>query len=461
MKKILISIIAILSVIQAGYAQLTVKVDEKFELTSTVFFMAGVPEYWNCAIPSYRRDIIKELSPYELTEPIHFIRELNIQHAIGYNAVSTTADMLEIKNGKIRLQSQYDIAEIAQYDSRWTPELFAKYIKMLNIFYKQSNFHKFYTSHAELYKLAEDRINSHIAGTATEWFKSFYGKELSPDIKIYISLVNGPSNYAINSGVLLGMMCDKDSLPAANPSTVSVLIHELGHHYANPIVDSYWHQMEASANKIFPHVKDQMRKIAYGDAKTTMVEWLNRLFVLMYSKETGDDWYRANLSRELKNGFIWMERSVKFMDNFYANRDKYPTVEDFMPQLIGFLNYTADNFDFVLREIEISRPYITNIYPILESDITDASEVVITFSEPMLGSYGFMGWPSNTIPIEFDFKNIHWSKDYRKCTIPLFPDKMEKGKAYGIKLSSKAFISAKYFWLDDKCVDLIFKPKSE
>ena len=142
-----------------SYSQIISKVDERFELTSIMFALAGVPEYCECAIPSYVEDIITELAPYEFTEPINYIRELNTMHAIGYNNVSTTAEMLEIKNGKIRLQPQFDISQISKYDSQWNEELFAKYLKMINQFYKESNFHKFYKDHKELYDIATNRMN--------------------------------------------------------------------------------------------------------------------------------------------------------------------------------------------------------------------------------------------------------------------------------------------------------------
>ena len=73
-----------------------------------------------------------------------------------------------------------------------------------------------------------------------------------------------------------------------------------------------------------------------------------------------------------------MRRSMDFMENFYAHRDLYPHIEDFMPQLIAFLNFTADNFDSVLTEYKNRHPYITNVYPAVNSDITGFNEIIIT-----------------------------------------------------------------------------------
>lgn len=444
-----------------GYAQMSAKVDEKFELTSIVFALAGVPEYCDIAIQSYYDDIIKEMIPYAMSEPIEYIRILNQNHMIGYAAVSSTASMLEIHNGKIRLQAKYDISKISEADSRWNEELFAKYIDMLNKFYKLSNFRRFFEKHRPLYELAEQRMNEIIVNTSSGWFKSFFGKELDPDMKIYINLTNGPHNYAIPGGVLIGVQSTDKNDRSLSPGTMYVFMHELCHHYTNPLFSSYWDSIKDAADKIYPHVKDQMYKNAYGDSASTMGEWLNDLFVLMYFKETNDKWLRANVSEKIKRGFIWMERSMEFVNNFDMNRDKYPTINEFMPQLVDFLNYTADNFEFVEREYKHSNPYITNIYPAPGSDITDVTEVIITFSEPMLGSYGFIGIPDNAEPLDFYFENVKWDDSRCRVIIPLKPNTRKQGETYGLKLHPNFFLSAKYFPLDDRFIDLIFKPTAK
>ena len=63
MKRLLIGIICLCFLPNNSYCQLKARVDERFELTSIVFALAGVPEYCQISIPSYKRDIIKELTP--------------------------------------------------------------------------------------------------------------------------------------------------------------------------------------------------------------------------------------------------------------------------------------------------------------------------------------------------------------------------------------------------------------
>jgi len=442
--------------VQVGYAQLKVRVEERYELTSIIFALAGVPEYCQGGIPSYFQDMVDEFRPYELSEPVEFVRELHQVHRIGYNAVPAAACMLEIKNGKISLQPKYVISKVSEMDSRWTEALFSQFITQLNIFYKESKFHTFFEKHKDLYNLAEQRVNEHIKNTATDWFASFFGEPLSPDIEIYISLTNGPNNYSTPDGVLLGMMSDAEGQPAPNANTTALLIHEISHHYTYPIFLSYWDKMKGAADTIYPPIMYKMAAIAYGDARTSMNEWFNNLAVLMYQKESKDQWFKASIYHNMKRGFIWMQRSVDFMEYFYADRDSYPYIKDFMPQLVSFLDYTAQNFAFVEREFEASQPYMTHIFPAPGFDITQTDEIVITFSEPMLGSTGFEIISEEGIEI-LPVSDLVWENDKRQIRLKLTPQKIEYGHTYGIRLRPEWFKSARYFDLHEMSKDVIFR----
>lgn len=69
-----------------------------------------------------------------------------------------------------------------------------------------------------------------------------------------------------------------------------------------------------------------MRTIGYGDASSALCEWMNDLFVIMYMTETGNENIPMYTALEMNKGFFWMERSVDFMRNFYADRERYPHV---------------------------------------------------------------------------------------------------------------------------------------
>lgn len=434
-------------------------VDERFELTSIMFGLAGVPEYCQCNIPSYLQDVIDELAPYEQTEAINYVRELNQFHQIGYNVVAKTAEILEIKNGQIKLLEKYNISKISEFDPRWNSDMFAKFLTLTNDFYRQSNFHRFFKKHSELYKLAEKRTEELLSNEIDDWFISFYGKSLewNRDLKIYVSLWNGPHNYSIPGGVVIGMRSDTEGLPAPNKdNTLRVLIHELSHHFMNPIVDRYWEQMQAAAVRLYASTKDIFSaKSAYSGERAIMCEWLTELSAIMYQYENKSPWVKFLIKRKTEEGFIWMQRSIDFMTHFYSEREKYPYFENFMPQIIDFLNYSANNVDMIMREYDTRKPYITEVYPTIGTDISNVSQIEITFSEPMLGSHGFNG-AGNTGAEVLPVERVQWSDNYRKLYLILSSDMINPNCIYSAELKTEFFISSRYFSLDDNCKTLIF-----
>jgi hypothetical protein len=290
------------------------------------------------------------------------------------------------------------------------------------------------------------------------WFGRFFGEPLDSSLTVYLSLVNGPSNYAVPNGVLMGMSGDMEGLPYVDEHrTLPVLIHEFGHHYVNPIAASYRSQMEKAAGIIFPKVESRLNMAGYGDAWTMTVEWLNELCVLMYFKEANSEWLAYRISVPFWRGFIWMERSVGFMENFYADRERYPYMHDFMPQLVLFFNYIAEQIEIVYTEFMNCCPFIVSTYPAVGSDITGFDKIVITFSEPMMGSHGDMGiFDENIQVLPYDWQNVTWSDDMRQATLPLITDEIEENSIYGLQLASQAYCSARYFPLNKKCTNLIF-----
>lgn len=124
-------------------AQMHARVDPRFELTSIAFWLAGACEYSQCGVPAYARDIDNHFLKYAEHPLIAFIRQIRIDYGIGYNAVSGTADWLQINDGRVVLDPAYDAAEVAKTDSRWTEPVFRRYLKLLDDFYREGDFHAF------------------------------------------------------------------------------------------------------------------------------------------------------------------------------------------------------------------------------------------------------------------------------------------------------------------------------
>lgn len=455
MKRLCLFIIFYVLTFYSVNAQLKSEVSECFELTSIAFRIAGAPEYINNQLQDYTGKIDKYFAPYNNHPLIPFLKEMRNEYGVGYDAVSSVTAYLVIKKGNVIVNPLLSISEISKFDSRWTEENLKTFVKQLNDFYKKTNFRDFYLQHTDLYKVAVERMDNFLKDINPEWFESFFGEKFD-DKMIIVSLCNGSSNYSfrfpekkgdLKDGIVIGVSSDQSDLPCFPANSKTIIIHELLHHYTNRRIDLYWPQIKIAAEKIYPHVKEKMFKNAYGKAKTVMGEWFNNLCEILYIQDNpGLTLTFEQLTGLMEyKGFIWMGRSVQFMKHFYENRNIFVTIDDYMPQIVGFVNYTADNFDQVIEEYNNCLPYIVDVFPAPGSTISkEIKAIEVYFSKPMLGSMGIKNIDNkNVIPLPCP-EEPYWKNKF-VFVIPFDSALLEKGKTYGCILLRKAFQDNKMF----------------
>lgn len=438
-------------------AQLRSSTNELFELSSIAFRLAGAEEYSHCPVASYAEDIDKYFAPYSDHELIGYVKEIQEKYLIGYDAVANAAACLVLQNGEITLAPMFDAVKISQIDGRWTAEAYVNYVKLLNAFYNDSKFDKFYSDHRKLYKVATDRADKLLKSIDTKWFDSFFGEDLG-DVRILVSLCNGKVNYAFSLlnknngfGIIIGCDADAKGMPAFSALMPQTIIHELSHGYTNKLIYGIWDEIEPAALKIYPHVAERMLKIAIGFPKNVMTEWFTDLCTDMYFRENGATNGISpafQIALQQNRGFIWMEKSVDFMNGFYENRDLYPTVKDYMPRLVLFINEIAANFDQVIADFENRNPRVVETSPAPNSTVALSTDrIVITFSEPMAtNSYGYGRTNEKevlTVPAQNGDKEF-W-QDEKTFVIPIKSHKLIPNKKYGLILDRYFFTSAKQY----------------
>ena len=455
MKKIYVISLILLSLVNIAKSQVKSQVNECFELTSIVFRLAEANEYVNNQLENYTTEIDVFFSSHKNHKLISFIKEIREKNGIAYDAIAVAAGCVDIINGKVVVNSQCDVTKISEIDNRWSEQNFKTYVSLLNDFYIETRFHSFFEQHDSLYRLAEDRMNELLADYNFDWFNSIFGEELKDPI-IVVSLCNGPHNYAYSTnfnverfGIVIGCAADSKGEPFFNRSMTIIITHELLHHYINPRISLYWNQIDSVSNIIYTPVKDKMAAAAYSNAKTTMTEWFVNLLSIMYEREkTGWDISHLIRNSQIK-GFIWMERSILFMEHFIKDRKQYATIDDYMPHIIKFIQNTAAEFDIVLNEFDNRHPYVVDIFPISGSTIESHIDTIkIRFSEPMFGSHGIKAVGDENIFPPFFIEKPSWIDDYTFIII-LDKSKHEKGKTYGFKLNYQFFQSAKTYGLKE------------
>ena len=474
MKKTSLLFILCINLLQ-GFSQLNSHVDERFELVSIAFRLAEAKEYVNNNVKDYVKDIDAYFEPYKKHPLIQYVKEIRERDEVAYDAVSGITFQLEIKANQVGLHPKTDKKAFLESEPRWKEDTMDKFIRLLDKFYKETKFKTFFNRHQNLYRETEKRFDEMLKTIHFEWFQSFFGDPLG-NPAVYVSLCNGPSNYALNEyrkdglsnyGIIIGCpRVDEEGIPNFiqrynrynNPvyyeSIIKVIIHEFSHHFNNPLVEKYEQEMIASAEKMFPYVRERLANYAYGDAKAILYEGLNELFTNMYFRENNiPNVYNIRYNED--RGFVWMRRAIRFMNNFYENRILYPDIKKFIPQLVSFINTSGNQIEQIMDEYTHSFPYIVNVFPGINSSVSaDVKEIRVEFSHPMMhGAYGigvvkqdFVKMPKmkkgyysedGTLIILEDDENYkgavsvcYWS-DEKTLIIPV---ELEKGGNYGLLL---------------------------
>lgn len=428
------------------FSQIYAKVDERFELTSIVFRLSEAEEYVNNEVLNYVSDIDIYFAKYKKHPLIEYIKYIREKDEVAYNAVSNFANHLKNKNNEFVL-SEKDINCLVEYDLRWNKETLTQLVKLLNSFYRDSKFSTFYKNNNKLYSEAEVRFEKELKKIHFKWFESFFGKPLQ-NVSIYISLCNGRSNYALGNGILIGSsQTDMEGIPVFNYDDIApVIIHELCHNFTNPIFldmsEELKMKLDSASDIIYPYVKNLLEVVAYENAQAIYLEGFNNLFTNMYYRDYPSGFEKYNISNNENYGFIWMSRAMLFMESFYSNRNLYPTINEFIPELANFLTFTANNIEYISEEYKMKFPQITSIFPSLNDEIDSSiKEIRINFSHSMNNSFGILNCTDDSYVIpqftitEESMLNL-WSIDKRTLILPVI---LKEKSLYGFTLPKGIF----------------------
>ena len=308
--------------------KLKVTVDPRVELMGVIFHLAGNPEYNNCKSKSYMRNLNEYFAGYRDHPAVKMATKLCKTRGVSYDAVMGIA---------VHIQDINSCSEIVPFeprpdtlDPRWRIDEAREFLADCRDFVKETDFKAFLAMNQSQYDTATARLQQLIDTQANlSWFDKFFGPRNDVDFNLVISILNGPGNYGCRV------------YPTFGPSVVSTVVHEFSHSYCNPLVDKYMKDFESFGEKYFPRVEKQMKGQAYGSWQTMMRESLVRVCEVRYAmanngKERAGQIANYNISR----GFYWTKELSELLDQYEQQRDKYRTLDAFMPNIVEFFkNY--------------------------------------------------------------------------------------------------------------------------
>jgi len=337
------------------------KVDKRAELLSIVFRLAGNFEYNDDIYRSYVSDIHSHFDKYKDHPLINFATEMRDKNGVSFDAVMCMAIYLEQPPS---LNPVVPFSSTAP-EGRWGQDNANKFVGLLKQFYSDAKCEEFFTEHEGLYKTAQERFMPVYDALDISWFNQYYGMQPEGSQNIIIGLGLGGGNYGPklkytdgkeDTYAIMGTwFIDSTQNPVYSvDNCLPTLIHEFNHSYVNQLTTKYEKDFERSGAKLFDLVKVGMGNQHYTSWQTMMNEALVRASVIRYIMQhsPGRDAARNQLITEFGNGFFWMKDLVESLGVYEKNRNKYPTLDSYMPVIIDFYNGVSKESEsmFEIRE---------------------------------------------------------------------------------------------------------------
>ena len=272
-----------------------------------------------------------------------------------------------------------------------------RFVETLRSFVIDTKFVDFLKSQQPLYDVTNVRLRSFVeTNVDLAWYTRFSGVNPSVRLIVIPGLVNGGPSYAAaftgTDGVtemyaIPGVwQVDAQGLPLFSGSFLDVTVHEFAHSYFNALIDKHYSEVAKAGDELYSQTASAMRRQAYGDGKTLLEESLVRAATIRYLFDhQNPEAARRAIESERNNSFLWIADLTDLLTTYERERNTYPTLETFMPNVVRFFNDAAPRFAKLKRQYDESRPKVVSISIANHSQDVDPSltQIVIKFDRPM------------------------------------------------------------------------------
>jgi hypothetical protein len=341
-------------------------IDQRVELISIVYRLAGIEEYTVERYPdrvftNYIDLIEDHFRKFENHEAVKYVKKTLKSKGIRYDAVmSFPICVTHPPNMTPVVEFSNNILE-----RRWDVKAATKFLSLLNNFYEQTEFEDFYKKNQALYNTVKKRFALMTSKINQSWYSAFYGYEAKINFGVINALGIGPYNYNINLilpdgqkfayAVIGAAYLDSLGLPIYD-KYLNTILHEFNHSFVNPIVYNNEKVFKENGEKIYKRFKKMeiATNDAYGNWQSMLNESLVRAAVIKYYKDSGYDQQVIDERLELENklGFPWIKELSEKLDYYGSNRNEYPNFESFVPELVIFFNQVNLEIDTYFSRVK-------------------------------------------------------------------------------------------------------------
>ncbi len=330
---------------QAAPPRIEAAVDRRVELFTLLARLAGFDEF-NMPVSRspYTRAAESWFHDQRNHPAVKRLQELRRERGVSFDAIASLAVHVE---DSVDLDERIDFAALPErLDARWGLEGARAFLAEARDFVQVADSEGFFDSQEERFTQAAARLRAVIEQCkALPWFDRTFGARGGARYCAIPGLVCGGGNYGMgiryadgrDEEILPIFGCssfDADGVPTFGVEMAGLVVHELCHSYTNAYVDRIAEALRPSAQRLFEHDSNAMERQAYGDWRTVSYETLVRATVIACRRATeGEAAGEAQAKEEVGRGFLWAPALAADLTRFSAERARYPTFTDFLPEI--------------------------------------------------------------------------------------------------------------------------------
>lgn len=393
--------------------------DKRVELLSIVFRLAGSEEYSSKVFKLYTDRINQHYATYKDHDLIDFIKDIRQKNGVSFDAVM-----------KMAVHLDQDLNPLVPFNEeipepRWGKENAYEFVRLLKEFYRDSNSEKFFEENEGLYREAGNRFLPIYEKLDLEWYTRFYGTEPNENFVIVNGLGNGGGNYGPAVEFPTGKREVYAIMGAWNTDAGGMvefpvnhyfptLLHEFNHSFVNELLKPNYEAFKETGQTLYSKVEKDMRKGAYGSWETMINEALVRAAVIKYMKDHhfSEEEISLEVSDQRNRGFIWIEDLVLELEKYDRDREKYPTLESYIPELARAYSGYAENLQEYVEQSKRQKPRLVSISE-FKNGSTDVDpglkQISLNFDRPFAGA-NFIK-PGKDMEAFPQFTNMSFSED--------------------------------------------------
>lgn len=332
-------------------ASINVNVDPRIELLSVIQIISDYHSRYYLMTNydfEYKHDVIDYFSQYKDHQAVKLFDKMS-HLPYGFFNFHRPPELMIHPSDPPGLLIQHSIpkAVITSSDLRTLIPLFPdmarliEFIDALRNFYIETDFMNFYDKHIEFYRTVsadvKDELSQFDINELEEYFgirQNSYNIVLAPlfhDGGFATKILLDDGKYDIYS--IIGPTDSIDGKPSFGDykRLTKLCLHEYNHSFIE-LETNY--ELFKPYRSLYNPIKKQMKANAYPNWMFCVEEHIVRAVVIrLISKELGEEVGADQIEQEINHGFIYISGICDKLKQFENQRDLYPTLVDFYPEI--------------------------------------------------------------------------------------------------------------------------------